>query len=1393
VTRKQREIVNRIVDALLDVSPEKRPVALDALCAGIDAGDDARLIRAEAERLLAADEAIENRLADFVASRPSGSAVPTATGGIRTTQTGAAVGAASGAASVAGVPVDALDLEPVPSIVGRYHIRSLLGRGGMGRVFLAEQRAPIRRQVALKLIRYGFESHAILARFDAERQALARMDHPNVARVLDAGMSDEGRPFFAMELVNGKPITEFADEQRLTIRQRLELFAQACDAVAHAHTKGVIHRDVKPSNVLAFQGEDGKPTVKVIDFGVAKAISGDRGAKVSESAILTETGMAVGTVAYMSPEQAAMSSDIDTRTDVYSLGVLLYELLVGVRPFESPSDSSVPTDELRRRIREEDAPKPSTQLRWMARGTSSTHASHAIPKIESVAMPERVDESIAAARGTRSADLVRTLQRELEWIPMMALRRERQRRYAGPGEMAADVRNYLAGDPLIAAPESRGYRFRKFVSRHWSGIAVVAALLLLLVGGIVGTTSGMIRAQSARELANANEQRATRSAYRSAVVAAAVALKSGDSVQLREALAAAPVDMRGWEWNYLNTAGVNVVSVLRAEPNDRFRTSVALPDNRRAVSSNGRPEGSTVLWDLRTGRVIRREVGGQFAVDRKGERLAIVRPDGALDLCELETGKPFWRAPASATGKPWQLVRASFSPDADQLIAWDESPTSIALFDAVTGKMSTLESPVSIGWVMGVLKVAGEPARVAIGPKGSASTIVIDPATGAASRDPRIAQLLGDQAIAEAGENTWAPWQWVGDARPEFNFDDAPLPLWQSVYLPNRRLIACGRSDGSVDLVPARGDRSRGTSLARTRKLLAGSEQINAIAATPDESQLLVNFANGDVAVLHVEATPEVRIAMPSVSQTAISHDRSAIVGIGWGTVQCVDVFTGLPLWGRNLGPAFNRFVAWSPDDARVVVLSDARDDGLSDVFVLDARTGEQLAAWCDSPVTPDPIDRPRRLPWARNIAGVAFDPDGKSLLIARNDGTIARVDPNTWTEMPADVATTPEPAWPSSAEMSYLHYGALEMSPDGSLLAQLTMQRGDRALLSGPVTLRDARTARVARRIGLPAMGATAMAWSSTSDRIAIAFWNASETRFVVADARSGSLLMNRATGSTAPILSLTFSGDGGRLIVINGAGRLTVNDASTGEELLSLLQSQANPLATFTSDGAIVASGGSTLIRRLESRQFASPPAKLAERWPSGVPLPATVDELRRAVVAATEQLQRAYVLSTPVEAFLDQFAKTDPATAALARAIASRYPPNINVLNSQALQVLQSNSPTDDDLARAAEMLKRAVAIKPHSANLNANLGSALFARGRYAECMPSLQASERLRAERGMPPAVGSLLRLAIAARLTGDARAAELAADAHREVEKQSAGNDPETIELLQMLRQAQPH
>ncbi len=449
--------------ALKLATPGERAAYLDAVCAG---NDD---FKAQVEALLKAHDADPRFLEEPASSLRSATLAPA-------TQCDATALPPALAAEGAGL------------VIGPYKLLQQIGEGGMGAVYMAEQAHPVQRKVALKLIKSGMDNRQVIARFEAERQAFALMDHPNIARVLDAGTTENGLPYFVMELVKGVPITKYCDQHHLTPQERLELFVPVCQAVQHAHQKGVIHRDLKPSNVMVCT-YDGKPVPKVIDFGVAKAT----GPKLTERTLYTEFGAIVGTFEYMSPEQAVLDQlDVDTRSDIYSLGVLLYELLTGTTPLERKRITQVAILELLRRVREEESPRPSTRL------------------ITTEELP-----SIAANRGTEPRNLSGLLRGELDWIVMKALEKDRSRRYETASAFAADVQHYLRDEPVLAGPPGAGYRLRKLIGRHRGPVLAAALVFLTLLAGVLGTTWGLVRAKQAleaeasqRAAAEANERKA---------------------------------------------------------------------------------------------------------------------------------------------------------------------------------------------------------------------------------------------------------------------------------------------------------------------------------------------------------------------------------------------------------------------------------------------------------------------------------------------------------------------------------------------------------------------------------------------------------------------------------------------------------------------------------------------------------------------------------------------------------------------------------------------------------------------------------------------------------------------------------------------------------------------
>jgi non-specific serine/threonine protein kinase/serine/threonine-protein kinase len=449
MTTDRWERTKQILGEALQLAPEQRRAYLDSAC-----GEDVEL-RYEVESLITSHEEAGSQFL------------------------GAAASEILEFTSSANAPH-----APLNKVIGNYRLVEEIGRGGMGQVWLAEQTAPVRRQVAFKLIKAGMNDDDVLKRFTLERQSLAIMDHPSIAKVFDAGSTPDGQPYFVMEYVPGIPITEYCDQKHLRIEERLELFIKVCEAVQHAHQKAIIHRDLKPANILV-QEVDGKPVPRIIDFGLAKATS----PQMSGASTFTQVGGFVGTPGYMSPEQCDRTGvDVDTRTDVYSLGVVLYVLLTGCLPFQEKPGKEQPLDEMLRQVREEDPPRPSAK----------------------VSSDRETSPATAEARGTEPNQLVSLLRGDLDWITMKALEKDRSRRYGTASEFAGEVGRYLKHEPIMARPASVAYRLRKYARRHRFGIAVAAGLVILLAVFAVTQAVQVRRITRERDRADSERDRARR-------------------------------------------------------------------------------------------------------------------------------------------------------------------------------------------------------------------------------------------------------------------------------------------------------------------------------------------------------------------------------------------------------------------------------------------------------------------------------------------------------------------------------------------------------------------------------------------------------------------------------------------------------------------------------------------------------------------------------------------------------------------------------------------------------------------------------------------------------------------------------------------------------------------
>jgi WD40 repeat protein/serine/threonine protein kinase len=902
------------------------------------------------------------------------------------------------------------------SRIGPYKLLQQIGEGGMGVVYMAEQQEPVRRKIALKIIKPGMDSAQVLTRFEAERQALAMMDHQNIARVHDAGTTESGRPYFVMELVHGVAITQFCDDNKLTPRERLALFVPVCQAIQHAHQKGIIHRDVKPSNVLVTMYDD-KPVPKVIDFGVAKATD----QRLTEKTMFTRFGALVGTFEYMSPEQAEMNAfGVDTRSDIYSLGVLLYELLTGTTPLERTRLREAALDEMVRLIREEEAPRPSVRL----------SSSNDLPKI-------------AAARKTEPARLSKLVRGEIDWIVMKCLEKDRSRRYETANGLAQDVQRHLADEPVEACPPSARYRLRKFARKYKKALVTAAAFATLLVAGMVLSTVLAVWATSAQGEANrqriasdeakqealqakgeADKQRdeALRTAYAAGMNLAQRAWEENDVVRARALLEEVPKeaggrDLRGFEWYYLSRLCHSEMRTLGGHT--RLVKSLNFsPDGQRLVS--GSYDETVRIWDSATGQELfsLKHAGvTSVAFSPDGQRLASGSSDGTVKLWDSATGQELFSLKGHAEGV-WSVA---FSPDGQRLASGSADQT-VRIWDSATGKE-----------LFSLKGHAGQICSVAFSPDGQRlasgswdNTVRLwDIMTGKelfAIKDPGglLSLAFGpDGQRLASGDSDKVVRIWDSVTGQElFSLKGHAEGAWSVAFSPDGQRLASGSSDGTVklwDITTGKEQFNLRYNLVYGEKWQTNGDQLmpvdgynravklwdsmsgkeldflkyhrhwaTSIASHPDGQRLASASMDGTVKIWDGTTDKELfsfKGHSGPASCVAFSQDGKYLVSASMdGTVMIWDSASGKVqfILKGHAGPVYS--VAFCPDSRH---LASGSIDGT--VKIWNCATGEELFTLKGH---------------AGPVMSVVFSPDGQRLASGSQDKTVKIWDPLTGTPL---------------------------------------------------------------------------------------------------------------------------------------------------------------------------------------------------------------------------------------------------------------------------------------------------------------------------------------------------------------------------------------------------------
>jgi WD40 repeat protein len=1021
---------------------------------------------------------------------------------------------------IAPTPIDQF-IESPGGQVGRYKLLRILGEGGMGIVFLAEQQEPVRRQVALKVIKPGMDSKRVIARFEAEQQALALMDHPHVAQVYDAGLAPSGRPFFVMEHVEGLSITEYCDKHKLTIEERLRLFLQVLEAIQHAHQKGIIHRDLKPSNILVvLKGKQAIP--KVIDFGVARAIS----QPLTERTLYTEQGQLIGTPEYMSPEQVDMASeDIDTRSDIYSLGILLYVLLTGVMPFDSKTFREGGIEHIRQVIHETDPKTPSTRLTSLGED----------------------GKKIAVSRSTSLTTLARRLHKELEWIPLMAMRKEPDRRYKTVSELADDVRNYLHGTPLIAGPESRVYRLKKLIQRHLAVATGIAAVVTVLLVGIVVSTIFAIEAHEQKKLAETRELSSQRNLYFARIGLVQQVWESGNVAKMLNLLNSlrpehAQKDLRHFEWYYLWRLANAHHRTLYGH--DDYAVSVLFSPFGDILASASK-DNTVKLWNPVNGRLKRTlphtDQVQSLSFSPDGKTLASGCRDGTLRLWDVRTG----HEKVNISGD-YSISSVVFSPDGKTLATglFDGRVMLWNLDNSKLKNLLTIEKLPQMQWDSIAFSPDGRILAIGGGEYNKSCDVVLwDRETQRirATLKGHTSQIRdlefssdGKQLATVSHDKTVRLWD-VYTAQVLTIGRGHNATLFGVSFSPDGKYIATSSSDYTIII--------RDTNLQELYHLKGHKDRVKCVSFSPDGKILASASNDGTVKLWDIEAYERGVNRLwhdAGVYSLAFSPDGKILVtGSESGHVKLWDSSTEQQI-GELVG---HQGPVWSVDishDGTMV----ATGSGDKTARLWDMKTGRLLYTL---PIFPD------------EVFSIAFSPSDKILAIGCRDRSVILWD---ITDKRKETVTEPKGG---IERLNFDPVSAIAFSPDGELLAI----GGHYTQKSAP-NLWDVRGKNQPIRLVGHSLAAFSVPFSHDGNLVA----TASVDKTIKLWDRNTGLLVTTLQGHVGGVFSVAFSPDD-RILASGGEDRVVmIWDIKLGEQRAEL-KGHVDTVTSveFSPDGTILA----------------------------------------------------------------------------------------------------------------------------------------------------------------------------------------------------------------------------